>query len=272
MKILGATDLADFSAYHKSLQAELTAIKDRVRNLIQHWPTDGAFKESALRSVLRRHLPESLFIGTGFIVTEKDCSQQIDILIVDKECPCLFWDGDLVIVTPEAVRAVIEVKTGLNSPSDIENVILSAAQNKTIWKNALFGWKNFLGIYIFESRGNHEEAILSSLMKANQTYSVAIDCVAFGENVIVDFPLKIGNKEFGSWVARQTGGMAAASFVCSLISFFSESSRHSNQHAWEPLMQTNGDLKYLNNGKVQSISVQECLASNTKADKKESDD
>jgi hypothetical protein len=61
--------MPDFLAFHRSLCDELKAIKDRVRNLIQHWPTDGAFKESALRSVLRRHLPESVYIGTGFVVT-----------------------------------------------------------------------------------------------------------------------------------------------------------------------------------------------------------
>ena len=123
------TDL-DFLAYHQSLAAELNAVKDRVRHLIRHWPTDGSFKESVLRSVLRRHLPESLFIGTGFIVTATDCSTQIDLLIVDKEHPRLFWDGDLIIVTPEAVKAVIEVKTGLDGPSAIEETITALAVNK----------------------------------------------------------------------------------------------------------------------------------------------
>ncbi len=261
--------MANFAAYHRSLQTELTAIKDRVRNLINHWPTDGAFKESALRSVLRRHLPESLFIGTGFIVTEQECSRQIDVLIVDKECPRLFWDGDLVIVTPEAVRAVIEVKTGLDNASELDEVILAAAQNKTRWKQAPYGWKNFLGLFIFESRGTHEEAILASLKKAHEKYDVAIDCVAFGEDVIVDFPLKIGKKEFKSWVARQTGGMAAACFVCNLISHFSEPSKYANQRAWEPVVNRDGELKYLENKVVQSITVDECFAADLSVPEKE---
>jgi hypothetical protein len=39
---------SDFFSYHRSLVAELDAVKHRIRTLIQHWPTDGAFKEAAL--------------------------------------------------------------------------------------------------------------------------------------------------------------------------------------------------------------------------------
>ena len=49
----------DYSAYHRSLTEELYSLKDRIRNLVSHWPTDGEHKEVALRSVLRRHLPQS---------------------------------------------------------------------------------------------------------------------------------------------------------------------------------------------------------------------
>ena len=126
----------DFLAYHRSLAAELNAVKDRVRYLIRHWPTDGSFKESILRSVLKRHLPESVFIGTGFIATATDCSKQIDVLIVDKDHPRLFWDGELIIVTPEAVRAVIEVKTGLDGPQRSTTLMTTLASNKKICAKA----------------------------------------------------------------------------------------------------------------------------------------
>src|ERR1017187_1645571 len=118
----------DFVAYHKSINAELEAIKDRVRTLVRHWPADGHFKEAILRSVLRRHLPENLFIGTGFIVAHDVCSTQIDILITDRSHPRLFSEGDTIIVTPDAVRAVIEVTTGYDSSTKIDDDIVKLAE------------------------------------------------------------------------------------------------------------------------------------------------
>src|SRR5688500_4396773 len=103
----------DTQAHFKSLAAEITAVKDHVQNLIgsAHWPTVGAWKETVLRSILRRHLPPALQIGSGFVISENGRSNQIDVLIYDDSGPVLFRDGDLVIVTPDVVRAAIEVKT-----------------------------------------------------------------------------------------------------------------------------------------------------------------
>jgi hypothetical protein len=60
----------DVPAYFESLSQELHAVKNRVRYLIglSHLPTDGEWKESVFRSVLRRHLPASVEVGRGFVV------------------------------------------------------------------------------------------------------------------------------------------------------------------------------------------------------------
>ena len=224
----------DFLAYHKSLATEMNAVKDRVRHLLRHWPTDGMFKESVLRSVLRRHLPESLFIGTGFIVTASECSKQIDVLITDKARPRLFWDGDLVIVTPDAVRAVIEVKTGLDSPASIEKTIMKLASNKKTWCNVLHGWDNWLGLFVFEARGKHEDAILLALDKARKKFDVRLDCVAYGPDLFVDNQGKIGRTSLRGFVAQQVDGLAAACFVTKLVNYFSQTSSFSNPLAWQP--------------------------------------
>jgi hypothetical protein len=54
--------------YHESVTSELDAVKNRIRNLVTHWVTYGEWKESALRTVLRRHLPVGALVGRGFIV------------------------------------------------------------------------------------------------------------------------------------------------------------------------------------------------------------
>ena len=109
----------DFFGYHKSIAQELEATKDRVRQLIgsTHWETDGEHKEAIIRKVLRNHLPESVRIGKGFVCFESHTSTQIDVLITAVDKPTLFKDGELVLVTPDAVHAVIEVKTAMRSKS-----------------------------------------------------------------------------------------------------------------------------------------------------------
>jgi hypothetical protein len=253
--------MPDFVAYHKSLNAELTAIKDRVRNLIQHWPTDGSFKEAVLRNVLRRHLPESLFVGTGFVVTEEEASTQIDILVVDKEKPRLFWDGELLIVTPEAVRAAIEVKTSLDRPCDIEAAILKCAKNKATWSRSMFGWDNFLALFVYESVGDQQDAILRSLEAARKQHEAALACVAHGTNVFVDAPQNIANRKFGGWVSRETEGMAAAFFISKLIGYFSKVSLESNSLAWRPLVRPDSVLKYLpyESDAIETVSFESCF-------------
>ena len=246
----------DFVAYHQSLAAELNAVKDRVRHLIRHWPTDGSFKESILRSILRRHLPESLFIGSGFIVTATDCSKQIDLLIVDKDHPRLFWDGDVIIVTPEAVKAVIEVKTRLDGPSAIEEAIMTLAVNKKTWVKALHGWNNWIGLFVFEARGEPDEAILRSLAKASKEHNVKCDCIAYGPKLIVEHCSKTQRPGIQGFIAQEVEGLAAACFITNLVSFFSRESAYSNPLAWQPRLKTTAPIKYLpdeGDGNIQTL-------------------
>ena len=97
--------------YFRSLSAEITALKNRVRNFINdaHWRTDGEWKESVLRAILNGRLPNSIEAVRGFVLTSTGCSQQIDVLLYDNSKPVLFRDGDLVFLTPDAVKGIVEV-------------------------------------------------------------------------------------------------------------------------------------------------------------------
>ena len=94
-------------------------MKHRVRNLIAdaHWQTDGEWKESVLRQILRRQLPATAIVSRGFVVTERAVTHQLDVLIRHASKPVLFRDGDLVLVTPDAVLGIIEVKSRLTPTS-----------------------------------------------------------------------------------------------------------------------------------------------------------
>lgn len=96
-----------------SIASELDALSSRVRLIVSHSGTVGTYRENLLQNVLRKHLPERYHVATGFIY---GCPRQIDVLIYDRlEYAPLFREGDLVVVPPSAVRAVIEVKTSLNA-------------------------------------------------------------------------------------------------------------------------------------------------------------
>ena len=69
--------------YFRSITLEFKALKDRVYHFIgdHHWLTVGQWRESVLRAVLRRHLPQDIGVGHGFVIMRDGPSTQIDILL-----------------------------------------------------------------------------------------------------------------------------------------------------------------------------------------------
>lgn len=78
---------------------------------IQNGP-EGNYRESLIRSYLRDILPQPSAVGTGFVAdSDNYSSTQIDIIVYDPRIPPLFKSDELVVVVPEAVYGLIEVKT-----------------------------------------------------------------------------------------------------------------------------------------------------------------
>lgn len=156
--------------YHKTTTKELITVTHKVRNLVQHWAEDGRHKEVVLKNMLRRFLPEKYLIGTGFVVkqTGEDygshlTSKQIDIIIYDNGSPVLFKEGDFVILTPDSVKAIIEVKANLqnqglteivNTANENGDFIISGKHVKNVpFFNGVFSYEGFDGNFnktIFE--------------------------------------------------------------------------------------------------------------------------
>ena len=96
-----------------SLAEEIGTLSDRMAAVVPHMGEQGRFREDLLRSVLEKNLPSRYHVATGFI---EGCGRQLDILIYDQiDYVPLFREAGVVVVPPEAVRAVIEVKTTLNA-------------------------------------------------------------------------------------------------------------------------------------------------------------
>lgn len=232
--------LPNYLKYHKSLTNELHSLKDRIRDLTEHWVTDGEYKEAALRAVLRRHLPSSLIIGRGFVVTPDRTSTQIDLMIVDGSKPTLFRDGDLMFVTPDCVKAIIEVKTSLPTLPDLENACVKLARNGQLCQEYTdrVPW---LGVFSYEGALQSPEKLVDALSNAGNTTAIMIDCVAYGRDRLVRlwYPTQIDNNEEeledGLWRVYEVKDVASSYFIGHLLDSLSTLDRRSSSFAWYPL-------------------------------------
>lgn len=154
----------DLIEYHKTTTKELLALKNKVRVLVDHWGEDGHYKEIVLKNIIKRFMPDRYLIGTGFVVKQTEnrgehlSSRQIDLIIYDSSSPVLFKESDFVILTPDAVRGIIEVKTNLYN-QDLSDVIRKANENGKF----IFDGKNekkykiFNGVFSYEGYNNFDE-------------------------------------------------------------------------------------------------------------------
>ncbi len=230
----------DYTAYHRSITEELYSIKDRIRNLVKHWPTDGESKEIALRSVLRRHIPESVIVGRGFIVTPDATSTQIDVLVVDANKPTLFKEGDLLIVTPDAVLGVIEVKTELRSKDEFEEVLAKLSRIEEMCRDITGKDSVWTGLFVYNGRERQQETILGALGSAYKITRRVINCVAAGRTVFTRYWSRgadVDSRERGPvWHSYALPDVAPSYFVGNLIDWISTVDHDTASFAWFPML------------------------------------
>ncbi len=156
----------DTIEFHKSTTKELLAIKDRVRNLVNHWGEDGRHQEAVIKTMIQRFLPEKFRIGSGFIVRQTqqrgnhEPSKQIDLIIYDTSFPVLFKDNDFVILTPDSVLGIIEVKANATNQG-LQEIVKKANENgKFIFDARIDKSKPlFNGIFSYESTVNNVNTV-----------------------------------------------------------------------------------------------------------------
>jgi hypothetical protein len=152
--------------YQKSIAKELLIARNRVRNLIGkvHWASDGSYKETILKNVLKRVLPKNLAVGSGFIL-RYECEQvfpstQIDI-IYDTSIPLIFQQDDFIITTSSAVKGIIEVKTKISPNKFTETIEKASNLDKFLNINT------FNGIFSYENSIDfNNEGIQKSLRES----------------------------------------------------------------------------------------------------------
>jgi hypothetical protein len=151
----------DTIEFHKSTTKELLAIKDRVRNLINHWGEDGRYQEAVIKTMIQRFLPERFRIGSGFIVRQTrlrgnhEPSKQIDLIIYDTSYPILFKENDFVILTADSVLGIIEVKANAINQG-LKEIVRKSNEN---------------GRFIFEAKADKSKPIFNGIFSYDSKVS-----------------------------------------------------------------------------------------------------
>lgn len=228
--------MMDTKKYYKSLSSELESLKNRVRNFIHdsHWQTDGEWKESVLRSILLRNIPETARIGRGFIIKKDYASTQIDVLIYRHDTPVFFRDGDLVFIPPEGVLGIIEVKTNLNTTS-LENALSKLIQmrdnlNSTLTEGILFG------LFSYEADTTNKNALLK-LNKTCHSHNSIVDFVCLGNSQFIKWWQHDPNgesREFNKWHSYKLPELAPGYFIHNVLMHISRERYWLNQDIWFP--------------------------------------
>ena len=232
----------DFRAYHQSIAYELVATKDRIRNLIgdAHWLTDGEHKEAVLRRTIRDHIAGDLQVGRGFVCGEQGSSRQIDVLIACRSKPVLFQDGELLLVTPDAVAAIIEVKTAL--PSDPSDVLAKLADDVEMVRNG----GNLMcqaGLFVYEpyrgGRNAHEHLLRQLREAAEGERNRVVNWVAAGPDLFFRYwktPESVSSPARGPvWHSYELPELSHAYFVSNVVWTTCEHPEQDMQFAWFPL-------------------------------------
>jgi hypothetical protein len=195
--------------YQQSIAAEFAAIKDRVRFFIKdrHWGEDGRYKEIILMNYLRKILPSSVSVGTGFVKNGTgELTSQIDIIVYKKESPILFSEGDFIILMPESVLGIIEVKS-----KSTHNIMTNTRRGLSVIQKAeqngkIIGNKNiFNGIFAYDNSINYNDKFISTKLAHQLSESKGyLNHISFGSNNFMRYwdkgnPLGNGRKCYSAY-------------------------------------------------------------------------
>lgn len=178
--------IANYLSYHKSITTEFKAVQDRIRYFIgdAHWGEDGRFKELLLMNHLKKVLPSNVSVGTGFVRNGREITSQIDLIVYDNSIPTLFSEGDFVIVLPESVYGIIEIKSTINAEQKFVNAINKANKNGTIIEkkifNGIFGYENTIR---FSEEHDFANGVKQALIN-NKGY---LNHISFGSDIFMKY-------------------------------------------------------------------------------------
>ncbi len=233
------------TAHYQSLTRELEALKDRVRNFsveTPHWQTDGEWKESVLRTLLKGNLPAHIEPVRGFVVTPASGTGQVDIILYDNRKPVLFRSGDLVFVSPDAVAGIIEVKSRIVGATDLGEALRSLADDaEVIHVGRRDGPKPFVGLFSYETAFDPSEPdrifeelqVVAAGQRQRVVSHVCLGCSSFTRYWDTD-PIALNREAYDRWHSYDLPDWAAGYFIANAVATVASESVDLNEGLWYP--------------------------------------
>jgi hypothetical protein len=227
----------DLKRYHNSINEEFKILQNRVRDLIDHWPEDGRYKEIVLKNVLRKFCPMNIEVLTGFCVRSierghTEQSRQIDIILYDTSYPFLFREGDFAIVPPEGIVGIIEVKSDINKQR-FKNIVDTCNYNGIfIYDGQKRQHEIFNGIFSYDGvfKKGYSKTLRDSYNKFDQNSSGygAINCISI-DNYFV-------RRDWvnPSYYLYKLNGLSFSYFISSMLETIKKNALGNNELLWYP--------------------------------------
>lgn len=170
--------------YYKNVQEKVLVQRDIIRSLLKDPQIIGDYYEAIIRDAVRESISGSFAVKRGVILSENGkSSRECDIIIYSAaEYGPLFLSENIVVLKPEAVRCVIQVKGTLNVENFKDAIGNLASVNEMragIWK-LIVGLKTIIpyetmvnmcaqsrcvnGIFVFSTSQRYERELVSLQM------------------------------------------------------------------------------------------------------------
>lgn len=167
--------------YYRKVQEMVLVQRDIICSLLKDPRIIGDYYEAIVRDAIKGAVSRSFDVGRGVVLApDGRSSKECDIIIYSAaEYGPLFTSGDIVVVSPEAVRCVIQVKGTVsldNMGDSIGNLSAVDALRPGIWK-VIVGFKTNVnyqslvqmcakshvvnGIFVFSSTAKDETEDIS---------------------------------------------------------------------------------------------------------------
>jgi len=201
--------------YYKNVQKKILIQKDIIRSLLKDPKVIGDYYEAIIMDAVRESISDYFAARRGVILTENgQASRECDIIVYSAaEYGPLFLSGDIIVVNPEAVRCVIQVKGTINTENLKDAIANLAAVDRLrpgIWK-LIVGFKTSIayetllricaeskcinGIFVFSSNNRFEKEEISTQM---QKFIELLKLIAA--------PTMYQKKDAGDYVATKVSG------------------------------------------------------------------
>jgi hypothetical protein len=179
-------------------------------------------------------------IGRGFVFKSRTHSKQIDVLLYDASKPILFRDADLVFITDDAVRGIIEVKSKIYKNTFYD--VINELSNKAEFVNERNNQHNrnlFIGLFGYETNIEKEDStwILEQIKNiSNHNKNRIINHICLGNALFIRYwgTSPHWENNYNKWHLYNLEQKSYGYFINNIVSTLAKDSVELNQEIWFP--------------------------------------